>query len=68
MWEFFFLSHGLTITGTFSSPWNPKQKKAQRGEEHIMEKQWREKPYFWEEKKTKGVMEMDTIKTSEGED
>lgn len=27
----------------------------------------REKPSFWEEEKTEGVMEMDTIKASEGE-
>lgn len=33
-------------------------------EQHVV----REKPYFWEERKTEGVMEMDTIKTSEGEE
>lgn len=32
-------------------------------EQHVV----REKPYFWEERKTEGVMEMDTIKASEGE-
>lgn len=65
---FLFLSHGPTITGIFSSPWNLKQylrKERSTWCRNVVNV--REKPYVLAEQKTQGVMEMDVIKTSRQE-